>query len=409
MKPLRTPRQQQRRSRWFVSVACGAVFLSCGVWFARTALPAARFERARESVRAGSFEGVRYELASIDRRPQFETRAALLRAWLLLNETTSEQGKEARHKAAWADLTLAVDDDECRALALALMGRVLYEQEHLAEALQLLEQALREGPKEAEAYRWLGIAAYDIGDTVVAMDYLQRLAELEPANGLPHRLIGIMLKEKGEFAAAAAAYEISLTRGADHRRAGEVRYDLAECRFFQHNYEGALAALQRCSDSAEVLVLRGECYHAQARSQLAGECADRALQQQPEMPEALALKGKMCSEARNEKEAVEWLERAVEQKPNDFHLHYQLLQSYQRLGKEELARAEAKRIEQLQRMADDLDKLLEEADRRVADAEIRYRIAELASQLDMPELARNWAKAGRLVERAAPVQRGISP
>lgn len=402
MKGLKTDLRQQRMARWSVAIAAGAALVAGGGWLVRAASPTARFERAREFLRANSPEGVHYELLSLDRRANCESRAGLLRAWLRLKEVPSEKDKLARQKAAWTDLTFAVDDPECRPLALALMGRILYEQEHLAEALKVLDQALRLGPQEVETYRWLGIAAYDIGDTAKATEYLERVAALEPANGLPHRLIGLMLKEKGEFASAAAAYELSLERDPDQPGADEVRFELAECLRLQRDYEAALSALERCTDTAEVLVLRAECYHALVRHRQANECVERALALDAEMPEALALKGKMCSEAGDEKEAAEWVARAVERKPNDYRLHYQLLQSYQRLGEEALAADEARQIEELRRMSDELDELLAEADRNVADARLRYRIAELASRLDMHELAQNWAKAARLVESAVP-------
>ncbi|MGH7134545.1 MAG: hypothetical protein ACREHD_02330, partial [Pirellulales bacterium] len=141
MKGLKTDRHQKRLARWFVVIGTGAALVAGGGWFVRAASPTARFERAREYLRANSPEGVQYELLSLDRRSNYESRAGLLRAWLRLNEMPAEKDKEARQKAAWADLTLALDDAECRPLALALMGRILYEQEHLAEALKLLEQA----------------------------------------------------------------------------------------------------------------------------------------------------------------------------------------------------------------------------------------------------------------------------
>lgn len=398
---------RRRFASWLLALAASGVFLCCGAWLARASSPQARFESALKSMREQDAERLTYQSLYFARRAGWEPCAALVRAWFRLRDDPGKQ-KEIQNAAA-ADLIVALEDGRCRSLALALMGRVCYEQELTVQAVKLLERSLRENPDEAEAHRWLGIAAYDIGNTALAADHLQRVAELEPANGRPHRLIGLMLKEQDQYAAAAAAYERSLSRDPSQADAHDVYLELAQCQFSQRNYDGAIDALEHCPETTEALVMRAECNHAQGEAELANEILDRVLSQDRHCPEAFALKATLCTEAQKEREAADWLRRAIELEPNNYHYHYQLLQTYRRLGDKQLSEIEARRTQELQRLTDELDELLGEAGTRVTDAELRFRISDLARQLDMPELADNWAKAGRLVQRAFPPRRGSRP
>lgn len=406
-RPLKYSRRGRAVASWFSAVAAGGVFLSGAVLAALAARPEARFQSTLDSLRAEDAERVAYSSLYFSRRSGWEPSAALVRAWFRL---WGEHGKQKEEQnAAAEDLILALEDSRCRSFALALMGRVCYAQELTVQAVQLLQRALRENPDEVEAHRWLGIAAYDIGNTALAASHLQRVAELEPADGRPHRLIGLMLKEQDQYAAAAAAYERSLSRDPSQTDAPVIYLELAQCRFSQRNYDGALAALEHCPATAEAMLVRAECYRAQAKTDAANDALERALAQKPQPPQALALKATLCTEARQEREAVVWLTKAMESEPNNYQFHYQLLQIYRRLGENALAETEARRTDELRRLTDELDELRAEAATNVTDAELRFRISDLARQLDMPELADNWAKAGRLVRHAFPSRPGTKP
>jgi hypothetical protein len=73
--------------------------------------------------------------------------------------------------------------------------------------------------------------------------------------------------------------------------------------------------------------------------------------------------------------------------------HFKLAQAYSQAGKKELAEAAQETTEGIRLLRLEFAQLHQLAWDRPADAEVRLRLAELASQLDRPDLADVWLKS----------------
>jgi tetratricopeptide (TPR) repeat protein len=268
----------------------------------------------------------------------------------------------------------------------------LYEGGRFANALNMLGNALAEDPDEIEAHRWMGSALYDVGAVVPAVDHLKRVADHEVANSRICRLLGLIYRERGAYREAAAAYQESLARDPDQSDADRVRVDLARCQTALKDYDAALAALQDCADSADVLALRGLCYFEEGNRERAKQCVDRALLKDAENTAALNCLAQLDPAA-----AAEPLSRAVEDNPQDYQLRERLVETYRALGQEELADKHERRLRTLRKLREELDSLLLQANDNLFDAALRYRIADVAERLGLSELARDWRKAANML------------
>jgi tetratricopeptide (TPR) repeat protein len=394
------------RTKVFAAAICIAFLATCG-WFVRAAGPERKFDEGLAALRANQPEETRYCLVSIDHRSDYEAQAALLRGWLRLQSHQAQEPED--YLAIWADLSDALHVRRCRALTLALMGRLLYQGGRLANALNLLDGALAEDPDEIEAHRWLGSALYDVGAAVPALQHLQRVAGQDVSNGRICRLVGLIYRERGDFRDAATAYQQSLTREPGQPDAEQVRLELARCHFALLDYNAALDVLRDCGDTPDVLGLRSLCYVNLGKAEMATECAEQALRADADNVAALNCLAKIDAAG-----TLERLTRAVGRKPNDFQLRQQLVNALRSLDQEDLANEQERRLQKTLKMRAELDQLLLQANENLFDPALRYRIADLAQRLDLSELAADWRKAARMLEfspagDAAPLPTTLPP
>ncbi|HWB12897.1 MAG TPA: tetratricopeptide repeat protein [Pirellulales bacterium] len=384
-------------------IAFAALMLLAGGWYVAGATPERRFQGALRSLRASDAENVQYQILAVAPREESQARASLLRGWLMLEATKADE--PGRNAAVMDELGDAADDEQHRALALALMGRVRYEEGKLADALVLLDRSLQLDRDEVEAHRWLGIALYDIGLARPAVFHLEEVARQEPWNGRPHHLMGIIHRERavvsGEalaFEDAAAAFKESLARDPQQPNADEIRIELGRCYFYRNEFDQALEAVRPCFDAPESLVLRAECYYGKGDVDRANQCVDLALEQNPDDSRALSVKATIATKGRDFQQAATLLARAVQGKPSDYDLRYKLFSAYQHIGENEKAAEQAEEMEKLRGMYSELQVLTARASADLSDADIRYRLAELATRLDMRESAESWLKAAKMLD-----------
>ena len=100
---------------------------------------------------------------------------------------------------------------------LFLIGECLFHLGELRSAAATLEEALRRRPRIPEAHRLLAVIYYDLGAMKQAIAHSFNLATLEPDNGGPHRLIGMISRDYYQVGGAIAAYREALNRRLDPR------------------------------------------------------------------------------------------------------------------------------------------------------------------------------------------------
>lgn len=89
----------------------------------------------------------------------------------------------------------------------------------IAEAEDALERALRESPKQPEAFWWLGRLAYERQDDVKALEYLREYAQYFPDESRVHLLLGDLHKRGGRPGAAYTSYKLALMNSLEMEHA----------------------------------------------------------------------------------------------------------------------------------------------------------------------------------------------
>src|SRR5581483_454840 len=182
-------------------------------------------------------ERIKYELAHLQGRLDYEPQASLLRGKLLL--------AAKRYELALDELSIADSDPETQVQAQVMAGEALFAMHRFYDAGAAWTRALQLDPNNLDACRWLGVAYFELGAVEVAIGYLHRVAERAPSDPRPHRVIGLIYTGVDEFGPAAEAYREALRRGPDHPQAEEVRVELARALNEYHQDAEALSVLER--------------------------------------------------------------------------------------------------------------------------------------------------------------------
>jgi tetratricopeptide (TPR) repeat protein len=227
--------------------------------------------------------------------------------------------------------------------------------------------------------------------------HLLRWGALDPHEGRPFRLAGLIYKDMDLFAPATACYREALRRDLKGPVVQEVREELAECLVKQSQYAEALQVLRDCGPRAEevpaLIALRGDCLFGLGKTAEADALLTRALQRHPNSAELLRVRGITLVTSERPAEAARLFEQALAQDPQDLTSRYQLTLAYEQLGRRDEAEKHRKALEQTKDGLLALTKLIQEAGDNPWDAARHRRLAEMCQQLGRPELARRWLRA----------------
>ncbi len=169
--------------------------------------------------------------------------------------------------------------------------------------------------------------------------------------------------------------------------------ELAESLIKTRNYQQALDALQSTPTTTDLQVLQAECMIGLGDSAAASEVLDQVLTQQPEHFAALSERGGIYLEQQQAAQAIELLERAIELQPSDYLATFRLAQALRAAGKGEEAEQASQRADDIKAKRERFSKLHQAATDRPLDAQVRCDLAQLAAELDMPDLVVTWYKA----------------
>jgi tetratricopeptide (TPR) repeat protein len=393
-------------SRRLLALLSGVVVLglvvAAGVWWYQTTRPDYRLQRGREAVRRGEWERaeqlVRLLTAAGDRDHAHLLRAEIAfgRAKPFLDQEQAEAAAPLLRQAL-AACNQIQDQGEFRVQAAALTGQCLLYLKDPVGAERALGFVLDHHPEHADAHRALAAIYYDQGALMRSVHHLEEVARLDPQDGRPHRLMGLIYNNLNQPAQAVPCYEEALRRTLPSRMAQEARIELAECLVKQSRYAEALRTLEGCDGPtgqlAEVLALRGDCLRGLGQTAQANVLLDSALEAHPRSPELLRLRARLYRESGATSREADLLARAVEIDRHDYTSRYQLAHAYEGLGRAADAAEQRRLAEQTKGLLAELAQLQEEALGKPWDAAVRKRLAEICQKLDKPDEARRWLAA----------------
>ena len=390
--PNQNPKQPPaRRGRWLRKFTF-LLFLfgleGAGGWRYRVTRLEYRLARGQDAIRAGDAEKVR-DYADRLEAAGYTDQAHLLRGEALLSLGSPGMALDQLNKVA--------SEGPIRLRAAALSGRCLLQLGDLREAHRVFSFVIAEQPDHADGHRGLAAIAYDLGQLGEAVLHLGRVAELDPRDYRPHRLIGLIYKDMARDGDAEEAYRESLRRDPPPAAARELRLALAEVLARQTKFADGLAILGEleliaAGEDPNPVALRAECLRGLGRIREAADVLDAAL---PRYPSAVLfrLRGQVHQDSVQLPEAVKSLERSVELDPNEYQSHYLLGQAYSGAGRVEDAGRAFARVDALKKNLDRITALSKEAMEKPWDPKVRLELAKLSDDMGKPNLAQMWRKA----------------
>jgi tetratricopeptide (TPR) repeat protein len=293
------------------------------------------------------------------------------------------------------------DKGALRLAAAILIGKAQLYLRQPAEAVHAFRFVLSEDPDNIDAHRGLASIYFEQGAMQLAIQHLERVAALDPEDGRPHRLMGLIYKDLEQWNDAVVHYEEALRRRLPgqvrEQDPSKVRQELAQCLLKLGQFARAQEVLRECEplpeDEALVEALGAECFFGLNQNEQASQILDRALAAFPVQLELLRLRGKLYLSDKQPQRAVELLQRAVRLDHHDFESRYQLSLALQQLGRTAEAQEEEQHLKQTQQYRAELARLNQEAVTKPWDEQVRLRMAELCDRLEKPALATMWRRA----------------
>ena len=277
-------------------------------------------------------------------------------------------------------------------------------------------QVVEENDACVPAHTWLAAWYHDQGAIDFAAVHLQKLADLQPENPRPNRLLGLSAREMRDYKRAIEDYREALHRPnlAPHVR-DEVLVELADCLVHEREYDAALQTLNDealndiAADPVKVQreVLFAECYAAETNATLALVHLERALAISETDLDALLAKGSIRQVEGKLGDAIEVFEKAVKHHPKDYTAQFKLSQAYLQNGDATASQKHAELAETIKQLYDKKTELNRVAAGEPSNSDVRYQLGLVALDLDDRNLAGFWFNSavtvdpGNLLARAA--------
>lgn len=359
--------------------------------------PGQRLKRALHAMDVADWERLQYQHAALKNVRGYESQAGLLAGALRLQAGELD--------SALDELEFAAVHPDTSVRALVLAGEALYAKDNFHLAERTLRAAVTIDPDCIEAHRWLATAYYDIGLMNEALAHFQRVADLDPSDPRPHRIMGVLRMDHGNPATAADDFEESLRRDPNQVDADQIRLELAQCQERLHRFADAQHTLANCSESAGKLALLASMQHAEGRAEKARRLAEAALELAPEQRLALLVLGKLAFDDLRFGQAVELLSQAAEAAPKDHDIRYTLAIALRAAGRAGDAKRELEAAEDLRRLRERSEDVFRDALANRYNADLRYELGLLAEEVDMFALAESWFHAAVMLAQDHPEAR----
>jgi tetratricopeptide (TPR) repeat protein len=284
-----------------------------------------------------------------------------------------------------------------RVQAVSLYGRCSLYLKDLKTAENAFHSLLSQDPDHLDAHRGLAAVYFDQGSLTKSIYHLLKVAELDPHDSRPYRLIGVIYKDLQMFGPAADAYREALEHGVVVTEQPVVRQELAACLIKHSKYAEGLDIIDQLQPSDEVNpaveALRAEALAALGRTEDAKAVLEDALKNSSGNADLHRLRGLLDLQQNRPQEAATRFERALVLDPNDVGSRYQLALAYRRLGKKVEAEKQEQRVHETQKDLDLLTRLNQEAGDKPWDESVRRKMAEVCERFGKLDEAAMWRRA----------------
>jgi tetratricopeptide (TPR) repeat protein len=252
--------------------------------------------------------------------------------------------------------------------------------------------------------RWLAALYLDMKAPNSAIGELQKIAELDPADGRPHRLIGFVLRDYRQYEPAIAAYKESLRRHLEPHVVAEVVGEMAEILTDTGHPADTLEALKLCPEPFQnqprLQAIRAQCLWDLGKTEEAAALAESVMRADSTNLPVLRLRASIFLAQEQPEAALPLLLRYVRIDPINNQARKLLAQTYRQLGATARADEQTKIRDRLFNFNQQLIELMTQLLLKPQDDELRASIGELWLGIGQPLEARHWFRSALEVNPA---------
>lgn len=229
---------------------------------------------------------------------------------------------------------LGCNRERNESIRLMNQGLAQYRAQRLSEAVGLLNEAARLDPSNDRAFLFLGMIQYQrFSDLPAAEKNLRRAVELKPAYWESQYHLGAVLYRKGEWKAAASAFEESLKAKPDHAESHlRLGYSMEKVEKFdraQEAYHEAIRANPRLPEAYNAL---GNLYRRFEKYSQAAQVLKNAVENNPGYAANYQDLGLVYQEQKRFDDAAAQLEKAHTLDPGNVTVLFNLGMTYLSAG-----------------------------------------------------------------------------
>lgn len=367
-----------------------ASLIGIWVWYSQNR-PDFVYSQAIAAVERGDFQHVTEAASHLEKYPEYERHAHLLRGCVLLGS-----GKVS---SALKEFSRTRPEGVLRFPVLLFTAEALYRTGRISEAADLLIVLVNEDPLNAEAHRWLGAVYYDIGNQSDAIVELTEAARLKPLDHRPHRLLGLICTDESLFGLAVEHYRTALTLGKDIPQP-DIQSDLAMVLIQRNRFAEALEVLSTAEPDSNVWALRADCYDGLGEPDASRDAVEKSLAADPKNPKALRLFGARQLADGHAQNAIAPLQEVLKQDPHDTKARYQLAMAYLKLGQTEAGQREMAARDASNTLHEQFYAAAKQAAADPTNVQVREQLSAIATALGKREVARRWELAANACRTA---------
>ena len=343
------------------------------------------------ALETNDYETVFEKTRELEEFPEFRIRAKTIQATALARIEAFPQAEKILRN-------LSPTGAEREEILLTTI-ELLYRQENLTRALELVQGLIAEMPDSVGAHRWAASIHYDLGSLALTEQHFQQIARLAPEDYRPYRLLGQIHLDFEQYAEAIEDYRALLERNPPEQFLREGRLKLIDALLRQRRPEEAYDLIQQAGHPKELKLAEARCLFHLGKLEQAMEVLASLPNAFEDDPARLRLLGNIALLEGDVTRGVEYLELANKRNPNDVETLYQLALAYRQAGNQAAYETTMGRKTHVEALYNEMTELSKQILIETSNVEIRLRLAEICRELGLNDLALVWERAAKAIRK----------
>jgi len=365
-------------------------------------------------------EAAREQLRAVFAATEPHVRLAHARACLEIAEPLADQDDPIGATAALfvigaaplanATTNMAVPEaqrvEQISTADLLLITQALFDSGRVVPAEQLLDLLLgRQDELRREVLVLASAIRMDLGRDAEVLAYCEELIAIDDSAASPYRMQAAVHRLHGRWDHYVQAVENA--RARMRQKDPVLQTELIDGYIRIGRYDDAHREFEKLKAEHPELVPRMPTVHArllihQGKLKEADHVLTEYLKADPSDAEALVLKGKVQVDSGEFEAAIETLKTALQQDPSSHEAHFQIGQTYARLNQTDLANDHLGLHRKLLDSKVRLYELEQKAAHEPGNVAIRRELAQMYTEIQLPELAAFWERAANAAAARLP-------